>query len=723
MASSLKVEIYAGSNLLREERFDREIIKIGRLASAHLKLDDPKVARIHAVIEASSGGDGYSIIDMGSTDGTFVNGERVSKEKLADGDEVQVGDCKLIVSIEEVAESAPLKSAPPTVPPPSVPPERADTMAEPEPLPVPSEAPSSATPSVPPEPSAPDASNVAMASVPPAAPEPSKPPEDVALEARVPSFPDYRSPPGRLATGTEPLRPGSFDDAPPAEGAIVPPSTLMELSQGQQQWPAGTIQYSAWGTVPNNLASNTVAPSERMLEIKTLWGGSVLDTVNVHDRPVVTMGDEAVTSGAAIFKRFVGCDIDVPARNLPARAYPLAVSTGEGATYSVNIHSSMGGRLERADGTVYEIDEVRRGGEPGELPEVMRVPLEAEETLYLEHGKVILQLRYVRRTRFIPPGIFETMNYSWVNILILAFFFHALMIASFIATPKVQEELTEKLFKNPNRFAQFKFREEEKKSAASNMLDKLKAGPEGAKAKGKEGKAGRKDYKGKKQGRMAVKGDPNDEEIAKSTLNKLFGNVEGGDRRSYLFGTGGLGGELEGALGGVTGAQVGDAAGLGGLGTRGAGPGGGGLSMSSVGLGKLGTRGRGGGGDGDYGAGVGKLGKKADRDIVISAGRPIIMGSLDKEIIRRVIKAHINQIKYCYEKELVRSPGLFGKVNVEFTITAKGSVSQAKTKQSTLNNAEVERCIGAKIRTWKFPKPKGGGIVIVRYPFVFKRTG
>ena len=37
--------------------------------------------------------------------------------------------------------------------------------------------------------------------------------------------------------------------------------------------------------------------------------------------------------------------------------------------------------------------------------------------------------------------------------------------------------------------------------------------------------------------------------------------------------------------------------------------------------------------------------------------------------------------------------------------------------------AEVERCIGAKIRTWKFPKPKGGGIVIVRYPFVFKRTG
>jgi len=84
----------------------------------------------------------------------------------------------------------------------------------------------------------------------------------------------------------------------------------------------------------------------------------------------------------------------------------------------------------------------------------------------------------------------------------------------------------------------------------------------------------------------------------------------------------------------VTGAEIGDASGLGGLGTRGSGPGGGGLSMSSVGLGSLGTAGRGGGGDGSYGQGVGSLGKKSDRDINISAGSPIVMGSLDKELIR-----------------------------------------------------------------------------------------
>jgi hypothetical protein len=146
--------------------------------------------------------------------------------------------------------------------------------------------------------------------------------------------------------------------------------------------------------------------------------------------------------------------------------------------------------------------------------------------------------------------------------------------------------------------------------------------------------------------------------------------------------------------------------------------------MNSVGLGALGTQGRGGGGEGsDYGSGVGGLGKKSDRDINISAGQPVIMGSLDKELIRRVIEAHKAQIRYCYEKELVRSPGLFGKVEMEWTIGADGLVKDSKPKASTMNNAEVERCIAAKIRTWEFPKPKGGGVVIVRYPFVLKTAG
>ena len=58
-----------------------------------------------------------------------------------------------------------------------------------------------------------------------------------------------------------------------------------------------------------------------------------------------------------------------------------------------------------------------------------------------------------------------------------------------------------------------------------------------------------------------------------------------------------------------------------------------------------------------------------------------------------------------------------------FTIAANGMVQSASVTETTLKNSEVERCITAKIRTWKFPKPKGGGIVIVKYPFIFKTSG
>ena len=88
-----------------------------------------------------------------------------------------------------------------------------------------------------------------------------------------------------------------------------------------------------------------------------------------------------------------------------------------------------------------------------------------------------------------------------------------------------------------------------------------------------------------------------------------------------------------------------------------------------------------------------------------------------------MIKQHLAQIRYCYEKELVRAPGLFGKVGTQFTIAANGMVQSASVTETTLKNSEVERCITAKIRTWKFPKPKGGGIVIVKYPFIFKTSG
>jgi TonB family protein len=120
---------------------------------------------------------------------------------------------------------------------------------------------------------------------------------------------------------------------------------------------------------------------------------------------------------------------------------------------------------------------------------------------------------------------------------------------------------------------------------------------------------------------------------------------------------------------------------------------------------------------------VGALGGKKDVDIGITSSDPMVVGSLDKELIRKVIHANRNQIRFCYESQLNRFPKLDGKVAIRFMITAQGSVSQSSVAQSTVNNAELEACVAGRVRMWNFPKPKGGGIVIVTYPFIFKQSG
>lgn len=100
----------------------------------------------------------------------------------------------------------------------------------------------------------------------------------------------------------------------------------------------------------------------------------------------------------------------------------------------------------------------------------------------------------------------------------------------------------------------------------------------------------------------------------------------------------------------------------------------------------------------------------------------IVDGGLDKSVIAAVIQNNLAQIKYCYERQLVADPDLFGKVVVLWQINAAGIVEGATVKQTTLNSAPVEKCMLAKISGWKFPQPKNGTRVSVSYPFLFKST-
>src|SRR5580765_110963 len=100
----IKFEIYKGDQLVREEVLAQSPIKIGKLASSDLRLDDETVSRMHGVIEATGPSDVH-VVDLGSTRGTTVNGERVTKARLQSGDEVMFGDCRVIVTFGDALAS------------------------------------------------------------------------------------------------------------------------------------------------------------------------------------------------------------------------------------------------------------------------------------------------------------------------------------------------------------------------------------------------------------------------------------------------------------------------------------------------------------------------------------------------------------------------------------------------------------------------------------------
>ena len=67
---------------------------VGRSDDRDVLLDDVTVSRAHAAFERRD--DGWYVVDAGSLNGTYVNGEQVDATKLATGDEVQVGLFKLV---------------------------------------------------------------------------------------------------------------------------------------------------------------------------------------------------------------------------------------------------------------------------------------------------------------------------------------------------------------------------------------------------------------------------------------------------------------------------------------------------------------------------------------------------------------------------------------------------------------------------------------------------
>jgi hypothetical protein len=260
------------------------------------------------------------------------------------------------------------------------------------------------------------------------------------------------------------------------------------------------------------------------------------------------------------------------------------------------------------------------------------------------------------------------------------------------------------------------FQKKQKKEAEKAESNSKEKEGQTKRAKEKAGKLGRDDSKLKDTVIPKGREDILREKVQKIGILSVIGKDKApGSGLSKLFAQNN---DVEQAVAGMAGARMQVGHGAGGLTSSGSGPGGGGTGYGHIyGAGNLDTGGR-----GTHGKGRGpKLAERGEHEVSVGMGSGAgdTDGSLSKEQINKVVRAHLAGVKYCYEKELQHKPTLSGGIDVFWVIQPDGTVSKANVKNTTMGDAAVEGCILRQVKQWQFPKAPAQTIV-GRYPFIFK---
>lgn len=101
---------------------------------------------------------------------------------------------------------------------------------------------------------------------------------------------------------------------------------------------------------------------------------------------------------------------------------------------------------------------------------------------------------------------------------------------------------------------------------------------------------------------------------------------------------------------------------------------------------------------------------------VLEEGELQSVGAIDKMAVRKVVREHFEALRSCYETTLLANPSIAGTVVAKFTIQLDGT-TQDVTASGV--HPDVEACVAAKVRSFKFPKPDAPKVEVA-YPFTFK---
>lgn len=423
----------------------------------------------------------------------------------------------------------------------------------------------------------------------------------------------------------------------------------------------------------------------------------------------------------------------IDAQGLPGDRFPLVRSNG--TDYEFLFTSSMSGELT-VNGKSTSLAELRTSAQPATgiegalslvIPEGARVAVNHESCSFL--------IRSVARPRHYPtPLRFDWRAQTYTGAVLLG---AASLLGLMFAVPPDPRSLALDSFTNEH-IARYLVKAPEVKEETADFLKptpKVFEKSGGQAHKDKSGAIGKETAPKNNNSRFAFKGpkDNPDPQITRQQAREIASNsgillaMQGSSSAlaQVMAKTSALGNESMDALSHLNGDMVADAYGNpNAVGFIGSGHGGDGTGDNTIGMGPWGRIGRGPGGPGGPGGYHPAAAKLACKDCgnakpTWTIGQPELKGNYDASLIRRVVRQHMNEVKFCYEKELTRDASLAGRVVVKFSIGGMGNVMTSVIESSTIKASGTDRCIAEAVRRWEFPKPQGG-LVLVSYPFVLK---
>jgi hypothetical protein len=700
MASkTISFRIFLNDQLVDTRSFDQEVIKVGRLASSHLRLEDASLARMHAVIEVGVDGN-VRLIDLGSTTGTRLNGQLVEgNQAMRDGDVLELGSYRLEAAIADARTTM----------------ER--TIAE---RPVVEQA---------------------IASAPSLARSAAPTPIHGRTEVDLSKVEDASAQVAEVVTS---YARSVLDVAHVGQARNRRSSSLPLMAFGGALMLGGLGLFGYEVSQPWEQYNKDVTEAQKLRReappapgLGTGSLGMLLALLGLV--PFVAGGMRRRDTGLEAYLIGEGPEANFKVRgaDLPNPAATALVSRTD-AGFALAFTPSMQGSVELGEHSVSLADLVASGRAQA-ADGVYRYMLPSGAKAKVMHGDVRFDVSLVNRGSVVAGrGDIDWPFWSYFGgTATVGTTFYLLMRSMPDDALAMQVADAEA---NARFASYFHQADEVMKDEPVEMPEQPassepgQSGNTGKRASGAEGRMGDKtarstggaySVKGPKDSvpRLARDFDP----IASARDAGILGILAVQDRHFLASVDGGafaVGQDDEDIWGNVMGVEHANSYGDGGLGLVGVGNGGGGNADGLIGMSNHGLLGNGNGQGGlYYGKDGGKsgtigFGDRKPKAPVARVGKEQMTGDgIDKDTIRRIVRAHLNEVRGCYNAGLTRNPNLEGRVTVQFAIMGTGVVSSAVVQENTTKDDSTANCIAKAVKRWKFPRVGKGGTALVSYPF------